>query len=29
MLIAMLGVWAREGHPVYSEESDGQTVAYA
>lgn len=29
MLIAMLAVWAREGKPVYSEEEDGQTVAYA
>ena len=29
MLIAMLAVWAREGEPVYSEEKDGQTVAYA
>lgn len=28
MLIAMLATWSREGKPVYSEEADGQTVAY-
>jgi hypothetical protein len=29
MLIAMLATWAREGKPVYQEEEDGQTIAYA
>jgi hypothetical protein len=29
MLIAMLATWAREGKPVYKQEEDGQTIAYA
>lgn len=29
MLVAMLATWSREGKPVYSEEADGQTIAYA
>ncbi|KAJ5894384.1 Frag1/DRAM/Sfk1 family-domain-containing protein [Penicillium taxi] len=28
MLIAMIAVWAREGEPVYSNMSEGQTIAY-